>query len=1118
MAPLRRARTIFFRWVWRAATLAVIATLVVLSVVLVQAGDQMAWTAACSQTGVSQQPEAPPAVLEIRDAYLAERSEEGWPVDDRLIETVGRFAQERMYPLEWSSFAASGFTLPFAPDREAAAVLLVSLCFYTGDADSQRIERVRRGAADVVKEMPPSVTLPVVRRFADQLDETSSLFRSLHKEIEAKAPARPEELKAAIEKARGLEAHVRESRRRIQSAEFEVHSTRRYSAAERVLVRNRFHVWWRTGGDARTDCLYSDPRFPGSSRQVYPKTPETAPHLRVQPETALRRILTGHYKAVPYRYLFERNVFDDNGVLPAIRSADTYAELPELARSRTTMTPARWHVDPQSIGLDPDGIGIWTASLGQFTLYDEQRDDSVIIHERLPNANSKLSDASQKDVLPNYTVTRHQVDHARNLKRLISYTLSPEFDYAVTRIETAVYRTDPVRAVIGWKRTLQQPFYHLDCIETGRSSNQEWTITIEYEQHDPTGIWLPHTITTVAKRGSDASSGDARFLQWDRVFVRSMNEPIDDSVFSEPVRLYKDRPEDSAEGAADAPPGALFARAFPTEPAVADTDSGCVQSGDRTMCLHVVDEADRPNRNARVRGTIWAGAGRQRSVEVTSDAAGKAEIGLPSESLVLQVIVETPGRETLRASWDTAHGTKAFPRKFTFRPRKAVSIHGFVRDEKGGPIEGALVHLTDSELHERTDPRRVTSVHAFFDVTVETDAEGRWLCPCVSPGIETISARVSHPEYVTTSVSEGPDRRIFEIETLRSGGGIITMQPGVVLKGSVVDPNGRPVPHAAVSLGKLPSPLEGTLVSTDADGLFQFPRLRPADNQIVTLSVEGRFPQKTCHDLRHGMGALRLRPEQGLPLRIRVIDQDGTPVSNVFLEMRCQGMHLPRVLKDGEGRRTTDVDGRSFWTEAPHVPVSVRFLVPANAFMSVRKTLEPGNEEHTVTLPAALRIHGRVIDRETKEPIPRVTILRGLVSNSGEPSVDRQWTNSGRDGRYRQDFTSWSDQRAMFVRLEADGYIPWVSPEIPLGQSEAVLDAEMTPGRGPSGVVLHGGPAEGAVLGIATPLNKLRQRHTGQLKTWSCRVEAFFRDLCREGDAPAEPRLGRSLALPRWQP
>ena len=40
----------------------------------------------------------------------------------------------------------------------------------------------------------------------------------------------------------------------------------------------------------------------------------------------------------------------------------------------------------------------------------------------------------------------------------------------------------------------------------------------------------------------------------------------------------------------------------------------------------------------------------------------------------------------------------------------------------------------------------------------------------------------------------------------------------------------------------------------------------------------------------------------------------------------------------------------------------------------------------------------------------------------------------------------------------------------------------------------------------------------GQLKTWSCRVEAFFRDLCREGDAPAEPRLGRSLALPRWQP
>jgi len=1048
----------------------------------------MAQAETCSQTGMSRQSEVPPAVLDIRDAYLAERREEGWPVDDRLIETVERFAQERMYPLEWGSYTTSSVTFSFAPDREAVAVLLVSLCFYTGDVDSPRVERVRRGAADVVKGMPPSITLPVMRRFADQLDETSLLFRSLHEEIEKKAPTHPGELKAVIEKARELEARARESRRRIRSAEFEVHSTRRYSAAEHVLIRNRFHVWWQSGGDARTDCLYSDPRFPDSSRQVCPKTLETSPHLRVQPETALRRILTGCHKAAPYRYLFERSVFDDNGVVPAIRSEDTYSQLPEVARARTTMMSPRWHVDPQTIGLDPDGIGVWTASLGQFTLYDEQHDDLVVIHERLSNANSKPSDASRKDALPNYTVTRHQVDHAHNLKRLISFTLSPEFDYAITRMETTVYCTDPVRAMTGWKRTLQQPFYHLDCIETGQSSNQEWTITVEYEQHERTGIWLPHTIMTVAKRGSNADSDDTRFLQWDRVFVRSLNEPIDDSVFSEPVRLYKDRPEDTAENAADTLPEILFTRALPTEPVVPDTDSGRVRSGDRTMCLHVVDEADRAIRNAVVRGTIWASAGRQWSVEAPSDASGKAKIALPSESLVFQVIVKTPGRETLRTTWDTAHGTKDFPREFTFRPKKAVSIHGFVRDEEGGPIKGALVHLVDSKLDERTDPRRVTSVHAFFDVTVETDVEGRWLCRCVPPGIETISTRVSHPDYVTTSVSEGPGRRTLEIETLRSGGGIVTMQPGVVLIGSVVDPDGRPVPHAAISLGKTPNPLVGTLVSTDADGLFQFPRLRPADNQIVTLSVEGRFPQKSRHDLRPGMRPLALHLEPGLPLRIRVVDQDGRPVPNVSLEMRCQGMWLPRVLKDGHGRPATDVDGRFFWSEAPIAPVSVRFLpfasdrFPANAYMSVRRTLQPGNDEHTVTLPPALRIHGRVIDCDTKKPIPRVTIMRGLVSRTGEPSVDRRSTHVGRDGRYYQDFTSWREQRGMFVRLEADGYIPWVSPEIPLGQSEAELDVEMTRGRGPSGVVLRtdGRPAVGAVLGIATPSNKLRQGYTNQ--------------------------------------
>jgi hypothetical protein len=67
----------------------------------------------------------------------------------------------------------------------------------------------------------------------------------------------------------------------------------------------------------------------------------------------------------------------------------------------------------------------------------------------------------------------------------------------------------------------------------------------------------------------------------------------------------------------------------------------------------------------------------------------------------------------------------------------------------------------------------------------------------------------------------------------------------------------------------------------------------------------------------------------------------------------------------------------------------------------------------------------------------------------------------------------------MFVRLEAEGYVPWVSPEIPLGRSDATLDAEMTPGEGPSGVVLqpNGVPAAGAALGIATRLNKLHQKY-----------------------------------------
>jgi hypothetical protein len=177
------------------------------SVLFGEASEGNADTLPCSRTGATRPSDLPPAVRAIRDAYLAERREEGWPVDDRLIESVARFAQETMYPLEWGSYATSGFTLRLAPDREAAAVLLVSLCFYTGEADSHRVERVRRGAADIVKEMSASITLPVMRRFADQLDETSPLFRTLHEGIEAAENARREEDRPQYSWVRSIEIY-----------------------------------------------------------------------------------------------------------------------------------------------------------------------------------------------------------------------------------------------------------------------------------------------------------------------------------------------------------------------------------------------------------------------------------------------------------------------------------------------------------------------------------------------------------------------------------------------------------------------------------------------------------------------------------------------------------------------------------------------------------------------------------------------------------------------------------------------------------------------------------------------------------------------------------------------
>jgi RNA polymerase sigma factor (sigma-70 family) len=518
--------------------------------------------------------------------------------------------------------------------------------------------------------------------------------------------------------------------------------------------------------------------------------------------------------------------------------------------------------------------------------------------------------------------------------------------------------------------------------------------------------------------------------------------------------------------------------------------SGTPAAAARTMRVVVLDPQGKPLVGANVHSGIWTNEkGFKGNYDYTTDAAGAAQVELPKTFTIVRLWAGKKPFVTMYAGWEQnelASGTRV-PAEYTMRLESGTTAGGRVVDEQGRPIAGAKV-----EVELGGDPRPVHGDgRVGYDVwlangsdAATTDAEGRWHIDNVpnSPGVE-LSLLVTHPDHESDE-RWGQAQKAAGVTTamLRQGTATLTLKRGIIVRGRVTDPEGKPIQDALVIHGDDPySASTPSKFPTDADGRFRLPALPPGPTTLTVLA-RGWAPQLRKITIRAGLPPQDFRLGPGKPIRLRIVDAAGKPVPRAFVSLTgwkgsksIQSDHnpnQPRVPDQGI-LRTANADGVWEWAWAPDDPVKLE--IGAKRLAAAELEVAGGTPERTVTLKAEHRITGRVVDAVTGKPIPAFTVIPVDVFRKDFLCAERGHAETGKDGRL--DFLATRTDVPQRLRVEAPGYRTQDGPEFRVGDDTSrTQDFRLQPSRPIAGVVLDaaGRPAVQAEVLLATPTEEAR--------------------------------------------
>jgi len=390
----------------------------------------------------------------------------------------------------------------------------------------------------------------------------------------------------------------------------------------------------------------------------------------------------------------------------------------------------------------------------------------------------------------------------------------------------------------------------------------------------------------------------------------------------------------------------------------------------------------------------------------------------------------------------------------------ASDVSGQVQDSDGEPLPGARVSLERTRVMEIGNNSMVMMVLR----AEQADAEGRFTVEDEEPGRVTLEA--SAPGYqpgrlADIEIPRGQDRTGLELR----------LQPGGILQGRVIAPDGRPAIGARVR-AVAEEPEGGRFgpggIQSDGAGYFRLDGLPPGP-----LSIEATHDDhpRTVRDveIRPGINTVELQFEGGLDVAGRVVDEAGgaVPAARVRLapSRRPWGGSEALAGADGtfefsgvtDGQYTLWVEAQGFAPSGDGRPVTVA----GEAVRDLEVRLGRGAVVRGKVLGLGPGEHARVTVRSAASSgLARVSSAVDFEGHyrlehlpAGEHEIVAEFVDSGRSARER-------------VRVA--------------GTEETQLDLRFVPGLALSG---HARRAGAAVAGATVIAENLDRERTGWAQT-----------------------------------
>ncbi len=272
------------------------------------------------------------------------------------------------------------------------------------------------------------------------------------------------------------------------------------------------------------------------------------------------------------------------------------------------------------------------------------------------------------------------------------------------------------------------------------------------------------------------------------------------------------------------------------------------------------------------------------------------------------------------------------------------------------------------------------------------------------------------------------------------------MQTASTLAGTVLDESGKPI-----LVAKIEVQAQREIFRTDQAGTFRVTKLLPGSWQF-TVSAEGFAPLPTNAQIGANTKPVALTLQTGAVLRLRVVDEQGREVPEATIGLEQFGEHRGKLT----WREKTDWEGRLEWRSAPR-DVELELYAYKTGFCYARDLkFKADGEEHLIRLQRSLEVYGRVVDAETGYAIRDFKAVPGYGFTYYD--MANRWftgeTVRGSNGLFK---LTLIEKPPWQVRLVADGYEDWISPEL-TNQFNVMLEVALKRGaieESVRGVVLN---------------------------------------------------------------